>query len=155
MHTTALSVNPNSPKLIETQTADPELTENKRMENANTPMSARIVAKTSRPSGPPSAISKILRNPTKPNSHPRKPSDPHPARRRESPPGSPAAPRTPKEKPKRSEKRSLEAPSWDSRRDLSLCVQGLLQRGAAATLRERRGDGGGVREAHTMSDTLL
>ena len=40
------------------KTMDSELTENKRMENAKTPMSARIVAKTSRPSGPPSAIAK-------------------------------------------------------------------------------------------------
>jgi hypothetical protein len=40
------------------KTIDSELTENKRMENAKTPMSARIVAKTSRPSGPPSAIAK-------------------------------------------------------------------------------------------------
>lgn len=43
---------------------DSELTENKRMEKAKTPMSARIVAKTSRPSGPPSAIANILRNRT-------------------------------------------------------------------------------------------
>lgn len=42
----------------ETKIGDPALTENNRIEKAKTPMSTKIVAKTSRPSGPPSAILK-------------------------------------------------------------------------------------------------
>jgi len=51
---------------------DPKLTEKRRIENAMTPMRARIVAETSRPKGPPPAapIAKSQIAPQYPNSHP-------------------------------------------------------------------------------------
>jgi hypothetical protein len=59
MHTATLSVEANwGNKSNLEKTIDSDLTENKRMENAKMPMRARIMAKTSKPSGPPSTIAK-------------------------------------------------------------------------------------------------
>jgi hypothetical protein len=67
MHTATLSVEANwGNKSNLEKTIDSDLTENKRMENAKMPMRARIMAKTSKPSGPPSTIAKSPGT----NSHP-------------------------------------------------------------------------------------